>query len=246
MKETLGFLKNIEIVLVCPQGAGNIGSVARVMKNTGFDNLTLIDPVPYENNEGWSMACNAGEFLKSAKVVCTIEEAVKDARYICGASRRRGKLRFPTLSLDEATVEVAKLAEKNKIVVLFGREDRGLLNEEVALCDMLFEIPTHEDYPSLNLSHAVFAFCHALFTQTEVPSAGDYIDLAVKDDVKKMYIHLEQTLRGLGYGEDEKGGDYLLGVIMKNFKRLFGRTGLIEKEVNMLRGILAKIEENTK
>ena len=234
---------NIDIVLVCAQSAGNIGSVARVIKNTGMGGLSLVEPVAFEDdNDAWAMACNASEVLKEARVSKTLKEALKGARFVAGSSRRKGKLRHPTLTLDEATGEILKHAARNPVSIVFGREDRGLLNEEVSLCDVLFEIPTHPGYPSLNLSHAVFAVAYALFTSGKDFRGELAPELAQREEVEKLYAHLEKTLRGLGYGEDDKGGEYLLSVIMKNFHRLFGRTGLMEKEVGMLRGILAKID----
>lgn len=232
---------NIEILLVCPQSSGNIGSVARVIKNTGLGGLSLVSPVDFSNNEAFSMACNATDVLEGARVSDTLTDALVGARFVAGSSRRKGKLRHPTLTLDEGVGEILKHAAKNPVSIVFGREDRGLLNEEVALCDVLFEIPTHPGYPSLNLSHAVFAVAYALFTKGKDFSGELAPELAEREEVEKLYAHLEKTLRGLGYGEEDKGGEYLLSVIMKNFHRLFGRTGLMEKEVGMLRGILAKI-----
>jgi TrmH family RNA methyltransferase len=234
--------KNINIVLVCPKSPGNIGSVARVMMNTGFSNLSLVDPVGFDNDEAWSRACNADSVLKSAKVFSSLDSAIEDSSVVLAATRRRGKLRHPTLTLNEARDEIMRLAPANKISILFGREDHGLSNEEVERSNIVFEIPTHEDYPSLNLSHAVFSLCHTLFTTDLLEEES--IKLAARGDVLKLHVHMEAVLRGLGYGEKDKGGDYLLGVILRNFRRLFGRTGLMKKEVNMIRGILARIEED--
>ena len=128
------------------------------------------------------------------------------------------------------------------VSILFGREDKGLKNEEIKLCDTLIEIPAHKKYPSFNLADAVLLVCHVLF-MAEKPS-GPSITLAPWKEVDGMYIHLEKTLRKLDYGK--KGGAHLLRAIMRSFKRLFGRTGLMQKEVNMLRGICTQIEARVK
>ncbi|MCK5236771.1 MAG: RNA methyltransferase [Deltaproteobacteria bacterium] len=235
---------NIEIMLVGPQGPGNIGSVARAMMNTGFSRLTLVDPVEFDCNEAWSMACNASENLKGARVVKTLEEGLKDVKYAAASSRRKGKLRHPTLSLEEATDKILNLAKDNRVAILFGREDKGLVNEEIEKCEIVFEIPTSDEYPSLNLSHAVFVVCYHLF-QSTLPPVMPTIELAERNEVDLMFTHLDRALKHLGYGQDDKGGEYLLNIIMKNFKRLFGRTAIMPKEVQMLRGVLAKIEEKT-
>lgn len=235
-------MDNISIILVEPQSAGNIGSVARAMENTGFSNLVLINPVDYKNNEAYSMACNACGTLLKAEVFGNIRDAIKDSGLVVGTTRRKGRERYPVLTLQEAIPNILIAAKRNKVSILFGREDKGLKNDEIKLCDMLVEIPTHKKYPSLNLSHAVFLTCYELF-KAEMPS-GPSIKLAPWEEMEGMYIHLEKTLRKLDYGK--KGGAHLLRAIMRSFKRLFGRTGLMQKEVNMVRGICTQIEERIK
>ncbi|CAG1064557.1 tRNA (cytidine/uridine/adenosine-2'-O-)-methyltransferase TrmJ [uncultured bacterium] len=230
---------NISIVLVEPQSSGNVGSVARAMRNTDFTDLVLINPCDYKNNESYSMACKADDVLARARVFPTLESYIGEPSIVVGTTRRVGRNRFPVMTLAEAVPVILRLAASNRVGILFGREDKGLRNEEIPPCDILVEIPTSEDYPSINLSHAVFTVCHHLFT-AQVPKA-DTIKAAPKEEVEKMYAHIERTLKGLGYGD--AGGEYLLEAIMRNFKRLFGRTGLMLKEVNMLRGILSQVEK---
>lgn len=242
-----GLLDRISVVLVEPRGAGNVGSVARAMKNTGFSRLVLINPCDYDNDEGWSMACNAGDLLRSAEVYPDLDGFLTGRLVTVGTTRRVGKLRAPVLALAEAVPVMVEHAGRGELAVLFGREDRGLENDEIPRCDILVEIPTHEDYPSINLSHAVFTVCHHLFMAAAYAPpergglSGPAYEVASREDVAEMYEHLERVLKLLEYGD--KGGEYLLGVIMRNFHRLFGRTALMEKEVNMLRGILAQVEK---
>jgi tRNA/rRNA methyltransferase len=235
-------MKNISIILVEPQSSGNIGSVARAMENTGFSSLVLINPVDYKNNEAYSMACNACSTLLNSKVFTSIADAVKDSCLVVGTTRRKGRERYPVFSLHESIPNILNATKKNKVSILFGREDKGLTNEEIKLCDTLMEIPAHKKYPSFNLADAVLLVCHALFMTEK--HAGPSITLAPWKEVNEMYIHLEKTLRKLDYGK--KGGAHLLSAIMRSFKRLFGRTGLMQKEVNMLRGICTQIEDRVK
>ncbi|MFQ5736420.1 MAG: RNA methyltransferase, partial [Thermodesulfobacteriota bacterium] len=155
---------NISIVLVEPRGSGNVGSVARAMKNTGLSDLVLVNPCDYLNNEAYSMACKADDVLRAARVYPTLDECVKTTGVLVGATRRMGRLRYPVLTLDEAVPRIIELARTNRVSILFGREDRGLLNSEIKQCDILFEIPTSGAYPSLNLSVAVMLVCHHIFT----------------------------------------------------------------------------------
>ncbi len=231
--------KNIAIVLVEPRSPGNIGSVARAMKNTGLGRLVLVNPVDFKNDEAYSMACKARDVLLSAELFTHLNDAVEDCGLVVGTTRRKGRFRWPVLTLDEALPEIVKFSKKNKVALLFGREDSGLKNDEISLCDILMEIPSHTDYPSFNLSHAVIIVAHRLFL-AENP-AEPSIEVVSKKDMEEMYLHLERALRRLGYGE--KGGEYLLQSVLRNFRRLLGRTGLMRKELNMLRGIFTMIEE---
>lgn len=235
-------LANISVALVEPQSSGNVGSVARAMKNTGFRHLGLVNPCDYRNNDAYSMACKADDVLLGAKVYKTLDECVNDFKIIVGTTRRMGRLRYPVMTLHEAAPKIIELASANKTAILFGREDKGLKNEEIAVCDMLVEIPASERYKSLNLSHAVLLVCHCLFMAENPAEAA--IKAVARQDVEKMYGHMESALRALGYGD--KGGEYLLATILRSFRRLFGRTGLMQKEVNMLRGIFTQIQDRAR
>ncbi len=230
--------QNISIALVEPQSSGNVGSVARAMRNTGFSNLVLVNPCDYLNNDSYSMACKADDVLRKATVYKNLNDCVKDAGIIVGTTRRKGRIRYPVATLQESVPRILELASSNKVFILFGREDRGLENDEVPVCDMLIEVPTSPDYPSLNLSHAVFIVCYSLFT-AECPIEAPVVKAAPRQELDRMYLHMEATLRSLGYGE--QGGEYLIQAILRSFKRLFGRTGLMQKEINMLRGIFTQV-----
>ncbi len=233
----------ISIVLAEPLYAGNVGSVSRVMGNTGFKELRLVNPREYLNDEGFSMACNSPDILLSAREFQTVEEAVRDSQIVLGTTRRMGKLREPHFTLSEVVPKVlSEWSAGNRISFLFGREDHGLNNEELELCDMVFEIPSHDVNPSLNLSQAVFSVCHALFTH-DLP-VEPAVERAERIEVERLFVHLDTVLKKIGYGEP--GSEFLLGSIMHNFRRLFGRAGLMQKEVNMLRGILTQVEARSR
>lgn len=249
---------NISIVLVEPAGAGNIGSVARAMMNTGFADLVLVNPGPFKNDEGFRMACNASDLLLGARVCTGLSEGLEGTGVIAGATRRLGRTRHPVLTLDEAIPKLVGLSQKNNVSILFGREDKGLKNAETGLCDILFEIPSDELYPSLNLSHAVFIVCYNIFRAREALVGGrptsqarggrstGVLDIkaAPRKEYDEMFVHMESALRTLGYGDKRR--EYLLDVILRSFRRLFGRTALMQKEVNMLRGIFTQIERRAR
>jgi len=240
-------LRGISIVLVEPQGPANIGATARAMANHGLRGLCLVNPCEYNNDECFSRACNAGSIVLEARVFASLKECVREFGFVIGTTRRLGKQREPLLNISSAVPMIMDMNERNATAILFGREDRGLLNTELALCDAFVELPTHEDYPSLNLSHAVFLMTHYLYMATRVdaekvggaPRVLRSITAAPRDETERMYAHLEETLRAIDYGD--KGKEFLLRAIMRNFRKLFGRTALLEKEVSMLRGIFSQI-----
>lgn len=237
--------KNIEVVLVEPKSAGNVGSVARVMANTGLKKMVLVNPCDLSlrgGEEAYLMACKAASNFKEARVCESLSEAISSSALVVATTRRRGKLRYPTLTLGEAVPRIIDAARIGSVSLVFGREDKGLMREEVSKCGMVVEIPTHEDYPSLNLSHAVFAVCHAIYTMDaplETPLEGEAVTTA---EIEGMYEHLESLLRALGYGEEKSEDEFLIKSIMHNFRRLFGRTTMMERELNMLRGIFKRME----
>jgi len=232
-------LDNISVVLVEPQGPANIGAAARAMRNNGLGSLVLVNPCEYMNDECLGRACNAGDVILGARVYKTLSECVRDFGFVLAATRRTGKQREPMLDTGGAVPLVLKMSRSNSVALLFGREDRGLQNSELALADAFVELPSHEAYPSLNLSHAVFLLAHYIYMGSGLAAPQRSITAAPRDETENMYAHIEETLRALGYGDE--GREFLLRAIMKNFRRLFRRTALMEKEVNMIRGICSQI-----
>jgi TrmH family RNA methyltransferase len=211
------------------------------MANTGLKNMVLVNPCDVTNDEAYSMACKATPLLDRARVFEGLSEAVKSSVLVVATTRRRGKLRYPTLTLAQAVERITAAVTGGTVSVVFGREDKGLTREEVLECGMVLEIPTDSGYPSLNLSHAVFAVCHAIFTATAPVEETLDGDAVTVEELGGMYEHLERLLRALDYADDGDG-ELLLKAIMHNFRRLFGRTTLMERELNMLRGIFKRME----
>src|SRR6266545_4648851 len=137
-------LANIRIVLVEPQHSGNIGAVARAMKAR-------------------MMAMHAVDILQQAQIVPTLTQAVDDAGFVVGTTRRLGKARQAHLSPRALAPMLLELAHSNPVVLVFGREDRGLTNEELERCHELITIPSHPEFASLNLSQAVLLVCYELY-----------------------------------------------------------------------------------
>ena len=233
----------LRTVLVEPKSEENIGAVARVLKNFGFYNLYMVKP-PGIGSKARSVASHARDLLARARIVSAIEEAVEDASIVVGTTSKRGISRSKQLRMGALTPYQLKerLKKENKdgiLALLFGREDIGLLNEELKRCDMVVSIPTSQDYPVMNLSHAVAVVIYELRdmnTDTDTMSTSDALKLASFEDKERLFRHIQTFLDEIEYKEHKKERTMLM------LRRLLGRAGLTTGEIQTLRGILRKAE----
>ena len=241
-------LDNIRVVLVHTTHSGNIGGVARAMKNMGLRNLTLVKPLEYPAPEAEWRAASAIDVLEQASVVETVAEAVADAQFIVGTSARERRIPWPVQDARQCASRVVDNAHAGEqVAILFGREDRGLLNEELELCNLHCHIPTHEDYPSLNLAMAVQLVAYEI----RMKALGDTLPVdedahwdtpfATARDMQHFYSHLEETLIDIGFLDPSAPRQ-----LMRRLKRLYNRVRLDEMELNILRGTLAETQKSLK
>tara|TARA_B100000941_G_C28409216_1_gene502471 strand:+ start:97 stop:852 length:756 start_codon:yes stop_codon:yes gene_type:complete len=168
------FSDNICIVLVNPENDGNIGAVARSMLNFGINDLRIVGRSGDWSEEARKRAKNAQEVLDSSKKVGSIGEACSDCSLVVGTSGKREdgeKTSMRHFLLPEELPERLSGVD-GKVAMVFGPEGKGLLNDELRLCDILVTIPTWEGYPILNLSHAVAILCFSWYTnsKSDIPS----------------------------------------------------------------------------
>jgi tRNA/rRNA methyltransferase len=226
----------LRVVLVEPMYDGNVGSVARAMKNFGFSNLVLVNPCCIDDF-GRAMASHARDVLESARVVSTLEEAVASANLVIGTTGKRPEngerhlrlhLRVPCLSPAELK---GKLDGKGgEVALLLGREDVGLTNDELMDCDMVVSIPTSENYPIMNISHAAAV----LFYELSKAENGE-MQMASHESMFLLQERARAMLHETSYPEHKI--DYI--VLM--FRRIFGRAELTEREARTILGVIKKI-----
>jgi len=240
-------LSNFKIVLVETSHPGNIGGVARAMKNMKIGNLCLVSPKIFPSADATSRASGADDLLSSAMIYDTLEEAVADCQIVLGASARDRTISWPELTARECAEKfVAKAGAQEKTAVVFGRENSGLKNHELDLCHFLLRIPCNEEYSSLNLAAAVQVVCYELFVasgQKVESSIGDKDDvsLATMQQMELFYQHLQETLADIGFLHVDKSQS-----IMRRLRRIFNRVALDTKEVDILRGILRFSQNHNK
>mgnify|MGYP006086374389 FL=1 len=238
---------NIQVVLVHTTNAGNIGGAARAMKNMGLHRLTLVAPKSFPTPEAEWRAASAADVLAGARVVETLQEAIADCQFVVGTSARERRIPWPVQNARHCAERVATYSSDQQVAILFGREDRGLLNEELQLCNLHCHIPTHESYTSLNLAMAVQIVAYEL-RMCEVadsyPAAEDAhwdTPFATADAKQHFYQHLESTLTEIGFLDPVAPRQ-----LMPRFMRLFNRINLDEMELGMLRGMLTQTQKSAR
>lgn len=247
-------LDNTRIVLINTSHPGNIGAAARAMKNMGLSRLYLVQPKRFPDQEAVFRAASASDVLDSAVVCDSLDEALVDADLVVGTSARSRSIPWPLCSPREFAESLPTgtgPAEEGggrdaarELAILFGREDRGLTNEELQRCSKHIHIPTNEEYSSLNIAMAVQLICYELrlawlaggvsgdasHTADEQEWDAPWADDAEKE---RFYAHLEETLVTLEFLDPAAPRQ-----LMTRLRRLFGRVDLDQMEVNILRGIL--------
>lgn len=232
-------LAELRIVLVEPAGPINLGSIARVMKNFGLHNLVLVNPrCSPQAEEALKMAVHAKEILESAVLVTTLPQALQGCIRAIATTAR---VRDGETPLEHPRTALPWLLESpdEPGALIFGREDRGLSNEELNYAQRFVRIPTSDNYPSLNLASAVGICCYELAQQTTPPTTPppSRTELASLDIVETYYQQLESLLLDIGYLYPQTAFSR-----MAKFRQLYNRAHLQTHEVAMLRGILRQIQ----
>ena len=237
-------LDNIRIVLVNTSHPGNIGGVARAMKNMGLSRLYLVEPRQFPDEQASWRAASAADVLDNAVVTPSLDEAIADCQFVVGTSARGRRIPWPLQDPRQCSLRMAEASASQQVAVLFGREDRGLTNDELKLCNLHLNIPTSADYSSLNLAMAVQVVCYELrmlLDADRLPRAEDDewdAPFATLENMERYYQHLEQTLIDIDFLDPAAPRQ-----LMVRLRRLYSRVRLDEMELNILRGILSETQK---
>jgi tRNA/rRNA methyltransferase len=222
---------------VAPRGSGNIGSVARAMKNMGLNDLAIVGRGRTESFWARAMAVHAKDTLKTARRCATLREAVANYGLVVGTTCRGGLYREHSRSPRKTAPEIVAAARSGKCALVFGPEDHGLDNDDLKSCQMLITIPTDTAYPSLNLAQAVTICLYELFLASLDTVAAETIERAPAEDVERLYDRMKASMLEIGY-LDPQNPEHILFA----FRRIFGRAGLEEKDVRILTGLFRQIQ----
>jgi tRNA/rRNA methyltransferase len=230
-------LDNLRIVMVRPHGSGNIGSVARAMKNVGAKELAIVGRARTQSFWARAMAVHGRDILGATKSYETIRDAIADCTLVVGTTCRAGLYRSHSQSPREVAPAIVGAARKDKVALLFGPEDHGLSNKDLSHCQQLITIPTHPEYQSLNVAQAVVICLYEIYLASLAPAQNDGIERAKAEDIERLFDIMRNSLLKIGFLDSENPEHMLLA-----FRRIFGRNGLEAKDVRILTGMFRQIE----
>ena len=228
------------VVLVGAETPGNVGTIARAMKNFGLSELLLVDPPPLEpGGEAYGFAGHAREDVLPGATETTLDAVVREyhtvgCTAITGEDARR-HVRYPYRTPADLADSLEGVGGATAIV--FGRESTGLDNAELARLDEVCSIPASDEYPVLNLGQAATVVCYELrrLTVAESQLPGVDHERADPDAVERLHDYLDGVLATAGYDGRERSRTGLL------VRRLVGRARPTGREVHSLLGVLRRL-----
>jgi tRNA (cytidine32/uridine32-2'-O)-methyltransferase len=231
---------DIRVVLVETSHPGNIGAVARAMKNMGLEKLVLVRPKEFPHTEASARASGAADVLENAVVVDRLEDGIADCGFIAATTARDRDQNIRVLDVRDGAQRIVSESLRGPVALLFGNERTGLTNEELSLAHLLLRIPANPEYSSLNLAMAVQLVTYEIYRArgAQHVSAPGPIPLATGEEMERLYAHFEDVLEEVGFRDRTTSGTRL----MERIRRFINRAELDQNEANILRGIFTAIQ----
>ncbi|WP_180084290.1 RNA methyltransferase [Acinetobacter sp. YH12145] len=249
-------LSHVRIVMVNTTLPANIGSALRAMKTMGLSKLVLVAPKTHPHPDINALAAGAVDLIDQIEIVESLEDAIKDCHIVFGTSARSRTIPWPLLDARPAAEMSLKAVceQQQEIAVVFGREDRGLTNEELAMANYHVTIPVNTEYGVLNVAQAIQVICYemrmAALAHTELTANPD-ANMHVTDDIdmewdeplvthemmEQFYPHIEKMLAEIEFMDPKNPR-----LLPLRLRRLFGRIQLDRMEYHLLRGIFSRVQ----
>jgi len=227
----------ITIILVEPETPGNIGAVARVMANFGFNKLILVNPqCNHLDEEAKNRAKSGLKILEKAKITKNLKQTLKQFHTTIATTAMLGtdyNIPRSPLSPQQLASKIPTAKSQLPTAIIFGRESQGLSNEEVNLCDFVVTIPTPKKYPTLNLSHSVTIILYELANKTST----EHIKLASKAEKDQIMKHINNIINKLTFTTPSKKQTQ-----KTIWKRIFSKSFLTKREAFAVIGFLKKLK----
>lgn len=233
----------IRIVLVGTQHPGNIGSAARAMKTMGLQRLVLVAPEKVPDGDSFALAAGAGDVLAGATICAELHQALIGCTLVLGCTARSRRVALPETGPREAATNMVNTSGSAQVALVFGRERTGLTNEELQLCHGAVHIPANPEYSSLNLAAAVQVMAYEIRmarlagdAATNTPQAPVQAAAvqASHEQLEGLYAQLAETLDAIDFHKGRAPHS-----AMRKLRLIFNRAGMDEREVRLVRGILA-------
>ncbi len=231
---------NLKVILVEPSGPLNVGSVARLCSNFEVEELRIVSPkCNIKSLEAKKMALKGQKYLDNCKIFEDLENAIFDCDLVIASC---GRVEISKNSFFESSEDlfnwISSFKKINNLAIIFGREDRGLTNDELLLANKTFNIPTSKNNPSLNLSHAVSIFLYELkkSSKRNLNSEQQVFNLASSKQIHDSFVEIEEMLLGVGYLLKHTSRAKI-----SKFKNYIFRANTSMHEINVLRGIVHQI-----
>ena len=249
-------LSHVRIVMVNTTLPANIGSALRAMKTMGLNKLVLVAPKTYPHPDIDALAAGATDLIEQIEVVEQLEDAIADCHLVFGTSARSRTIPWPLLDARPAAVKSLNAVAQygQNIAIIFGREDRGLTNEELALANYHVTIPVNEEYGVLNVAQAIQVICYEM-RMAAIDIVGKVADpeatmqvtdseamqwdepLVNHEQMQQFYPHLEKMLAEIEFMDPKNPR-----LLPLRLRRLFGRIQLDRMEYHLLRGIFSRVQ----
>ena len=252
--DVLDQYKNLQfyIILVQPEHSGNIGSIARLMKNFNFENLIIFNPIEDKQKilsyETYGYAMHGSDILDKSEIIIVNQEdhlesfkqfMKKFDLVFATTAKGRHFRNIKRLAIFPDNINLPNSKKELKIAILFGKESRGLTNEELDIANILIRIPTGDIYPTLNMSHACGIILYEFFKKIHSIQLGRGINpvlLADKEDRILLYDIISQVIKSLKIRTHKKER------VLLSFKNIFERSLISKKELSLVFGVFSKIK----
>lgn len=241
-------LSNIAFVIVRPVYLGNIGAVARAMKNFALSDLRLVSPPKnYKDAEARKMAVGAFDILKQAKVFGSLADALKDVSVSVGTTSGKQRKLDP-IALADLSPSLKESAKNNKVAFVLGDERDGLRQEDLNRCHHIVTIPTSKSLPSLNLAQAAGIIGYEISrlslkedkaAQPDLPASRAQPELSsgeYDDELLKLFGDLSDTVNF--------SRSFNRQIVLTEFRSLWQRTKPTKREADLMKGILIRLNQH--
>ncbi len=228
------------VVLHSPQDLVNIAVVIRAMKNFGFRHLRLVAPAEFDVRRIEGVAHKTGDVAQRARIFETLDEALADFTFVVGLTARGRTAKRNAQHVAEAAQELASLDNSERPAVLFGREDKGLSNDDLDRCHRIVSIPTESDHSSMNLAQAATVCLYEIFRASDAPPEMKRprrsAPAATREQLELLFHDAEAALEAIEFFKSRNQRS-----IMRTVREVIHRGPIDEREAKLLRGMSLEV-----